>query len=189
MSATNGSSGHGNDKLVDPVSSRDHVRGPDSAKVTLVEYGDFECPFCVRAEPVLRELGKRFGNDLRIVFRHNPRVFDHPHARKAAEAAEAAADQGKFWEMHDALYRHESALDDESLEKYATDLGLDLAKLRDALASGAHHQRVHDDELSGVRNHIISTPTFFVNGDRFHDKPDIETMGAAIEAARASKRS
>src|SRR5882672_4943833 len=98
--------------LTEPVLPRDHVRGAPSAKVTLVEYGDFECPFCARAVPTVRELERKYGGDLRVVFRHNPRAFDHPHARAAAEAGEAAAEQGKFWEMHDLLFSHQSALEE-----------------------------------------------------------------------------
>jgi len=185
MTETNGTA-HGGGDLSEPVTARDHVRGPMNAKVTLVEYGDFECPFCARAEPVLAELLKRF-TDLRLVFRHNPRVFDHPHARKAAEAAEAAADQGKFWEMHDVLFSHQNALDDDALVSYAKDLGLDVDRFREALRSGAHHERVHADELGGVKNHVISTPTFFVDGKRFQDKPDVEALSAAIAAARGAR--
>jgi protein-disulfide isomerase len=185
MAAINGSSE--NERALDlsePISPRDHTKGPSSAKVTLVEYGDFECPFCARAEPVIRELEKRFGDDLRLVFRHNPRAFDHPHAHKAAEAAEAAADQGKFWEMHDLLFAHQSALEEDDLVGYAKSLGLDTAKFMESLRSGAHRERVHLDELSGVRSHVISTPTFFINGTKFADKPEIERLSTAIDSAR-----
>jgi formate-nitrite transporter family protein len=170
--------------LSDPVLPRDHTRGSASAKVTLVEYGDFGCPFCAAAVPVLRELERRFGPDLRLVFRHNPRGFDHPHAPKAAEAAEAAAEQGKFWEMHDLLFAHQDALEDDDLIGYARGLGLDVAKFTANLRSGAHRDRVHADELSGVRSRVISTPSFFINGKHFSDTPDVERLGQAIEAAR-----
>src|SRR5262245_33221263 len=133
MTATNGTDTPRSFDLSDPVNARDHVRGDATAKVLLVEYGDFECPFCARAEPVVRTLLERFGKDLGFVFRHNPRVYDHPHARKAAEAAEAAADQGKFWEMHDHLFSHQSALKDEDLIGYAKKLGLDADRFADAL--------------------------------------------------------
>jgi protein-disulfide isomerase len=175
--------------LSDPVSARDHLRGAASAKVILVEYGDFECPFCARAEPVVRALLARFDKDLGFVFRHNPRVHDHPHARKAAEAAEAAGDQGKFWEMHDLLFSRQSALEEKDLIAYAKGLGLDTDRFAQALRSGAHHERVHGDELSGVRSHVISTPTFFVNGARFNDTPDQEHLGAAVEAALKAAKS
>src|SRR5215471_17828975 len=145
--------------LSDPVTERDHVRGPANAKVTLVEYGDFECPFCARAEPVLREVQRRFGDAVRLVFRHNPRAFDHAHAPLAAEAAEAAAEQGKFWEMHDVLFAHQSALGETDLVRYAEQLGLDVTTFRTALRERTHRARVREDEASGVRNHVIATPT------------------------------
>jgi protein-disulfide isomerase len=170
----------------DPVLPSDHVRGPATAKVTLIEYGDFECPFCARVEPVLAQLLQRHGADLRLVFRHNPRAFDHPHAARAAEAAEAAADQGKFWEMHDLLFAHQNALEDADLLRYATSLGLDMGKFSADLKAGAHRDRVHADELRGVRSHVISTPHFFINGKHFNDTPDLERLGQAIEAARLS---
>jgi protein-disulfide isomerase len=170
--------------LSEPVMPRDHVRGSSSPKVTLVEYGDFECPFCARAEPVVRELEQRFGDDLQVVFRHNPRAFDHPHAHQAAEAAEAAAEQGKFWEMHDVLFVHQSALEENDLVGYAKTIGLDVAKFMANLRSGAHRERVHQDELSGVKSRVISTPTFFINGVRFSDTPDAERLGRAVDSAR-----
>jgi protein-disulfide isomerase len=186
MTATNGSSDIPRAfDLSDPVTPLDHVRGSPNAKVTLIEYGDFECPFCARAEPVVRALLERFPSDLKFVFRHNPRVYDHPHARKAAEAAEAAADQGKFWEMHDLLFSHQSALEEKDLIAYAKTLDLDVDRFTEALRSSAHHERVHSDELSGVRSRVIGTPTFFVNGTRFNDTPDIERLGGAIDAALA----
>lgn len=151
---------HWHSDLSDPELPHDHVRGAAAAKVTLVEYGDFECPSCARAEPVLRELERRFGADLRLTFRHNPRSFDHPHAAKAAEAAEAAGDQGKYWEMHDALLAHQDALEDSDLIAYAERLRLDVAKFTADLSARAHRHRVHQDELSGVRSHVISTPSF-----------------------------
>jgi protein-disulfide isomerase len=174
--------------LSEPVSERDHVRGSARAKVTLVEYGDFECPFCARAWPVVRALEQRFGADLRFVFRHNPRAFAHPHAPSAAEAAEAAAEQGKFWEMHDLLFSHQSALEERDLAAYAGELGLDTARFARDLRSRAHRERVHADELSGVQSQVITTPTFFVDGRRFQDTPDAERLGAAIEAALRSHR-
>ena len=169
--------------LSQPVSPRDHVRGSSTAKVALVEYGDFACPFCARAAPVVRALEQRFGENMCLVFRHNPRAFAHPHAPLAAEAAEAAADQGKFWEMHDLLFSHQNALEEADLVAYAKELGLDAAKFAEELRSRAHRERVHSDELSGVQSQVISTPTFFINGTRFTDTPDTERLGAAIQAA------
>jgi protein-disulfide isomerase len=172
--------------LSDPVSPHDHVRGPSSALVTLVEYGDFECPFCARAFPVVRALESRFAEHLRFVFRHNPRAYAHPHAPQAAEAGEAAADQGKFWEMHDMLFSHQNALEENDLIEYAKKIGLDVEKFTAALRSRVHSARVRADELGGVKSHVISTPTFFINGLRFNDKPDLDTLTAAIDAARRS---
>jgi protein-disulfide isomerase len=171
--------------LSEPVSARDHVRGPALARVTLVEYGDFQCPYCARAYPVVRELERRFGDDLRVVFRHNPRSYDHPRAPFAAEAAEAAAAQGKFWEMHDLLFEHQNALEDIDLVAYAQRLNLDLTRFTADLRDRTHRKHVHEDELSGVRSKVISTPTFFINGVRYVDTPDLERLGAAIERARA----
>jgi protein-disulfide isomerase len=170
-------------ELSHPVSFLDHVRGAASPKVTLLEYGDFECPFCARAEPVVREIEAYFGGDLQFAFRHNPRAFDHPHARQAAEAAEAAAEQGRFWEMHDMLFAHQSALEYGHLLEYARTLGLDMDRFDAALRTSAHRERVRMDELSGVQSHVISTPGFFINRVRFQDTPDFERLSAAIELA------
>jgi protein-disulfide isomerase len=174
--------------LREPVVPHDHVRGPSTAAVTLVEYGDFECPFCARAHPVVRELEQRFGETIRVVFRHNPRAFAHPHAAQAAEAAEAAAEQGKFWEMHDLLFTHQHALEEKDLIGYASALGLDVEKFTADLRAHAHAARVHADELSGVRSHVISTPTFFINGSRFQGKPELDLLAEAIDAARHRRR-
>jgi protein-disulfide isomerase len=172
--------------LSEAISPRDHVRGSGRAKVTLIEYGDFECPYCARAWPVVRALEQRFGENLLFVFRHNPRAFAHPHAPLAAEAAEAAAEQGRFWEMHDLLFSHQNALEEGDLVGYASELGLDTARFARELRSRAHRERVHADELSGVQSRVITTPTFFVDGTRFKDKPDAERLGAAIDAALRS---
>src|SRR5579859_5969507 len=146
-------------ELSDPISDRDHLRGPPAAKVTLVEYGDFECPFCARAEPVVRRLEEQFGDAVRFAFRHNPRSYDHPQAQMAAEAAEAAGEQGRFWPMHDMLFAHQHALEFDHLVDYAKSLDLDVDRFAAALRTRAHRERVHEDELSGVRSHVISTPT------------------------------
>jgi protein-disulfide isomerase len=172
--------------LTEPLSARDHVRGPSDAAVTLVEYGDFQCPYCARVYPVVRELERRSPEALRFVFRHNARSFDHPRAPFAAEAAEAAADQGRFWEMHDLLFEHQNALEDIDLLAYARRLDLDLNRFTADLRERKHRQRVHADELSGVHSKVISTPTFFINGEHFRDTPDLETLSAAIEQARGA---
>jgi protein-disulfide isomerase len=161
---------------------RDHIRGPASAAVTLVEYGDFECPHCGRAHYILNELLAEFADDVRLVFRHFPLAEVHPHAQRAAEASEAAGTQGQFWEMHDVLFENQDALDDESLGEYAQDLGLDLVTFLRDLNAGVHTDRVREDFMSGVRSGVNGTPTFFINGRR-HDGPwDLESLAAAIEA-------
>ena len=167
---------------VDP--ERDHVRGPVDAPVTVVEYGDFECSYCGQAEPVVRELLREFG-DVAYVWRHLPLTDVHPHAQLAAEAAEAAADQGAFWEMHDLLLDHQDALRLDDLVGYAEQLGLDLDRFTTALREHAGAGRVAEDvdgaELSGVSG----TPTFFINGRRHYGAYDIATLSAAVRAAGA----
>src|SRR5438067_2337774 len=168
-------------RLVVPVSARDHIWGPADAPITLVEYGDFECPFCKLAYPDLKELRGRPGDRLRIVFRHFPRP-EHPHARHAAEAAEAAAAQGKFWEMHDALFEHQQALDEAHLVQYAVDLGLDADRFRGELAAHVYHERVQEDVLSGIHSGVHGTPTFFINGARHDGRQERLQLPAAVEA-------
>ncbi len=167
---------------VDP--DRDHVRGPAEAPVTLVEYGDFECPYCGQAEPVVRELLADFG-DVRYVWRHLPLSDVHPRAQAAAEASEAAAAQGAFWEMHDLLLDHQGELTPPHLRRYAEQLGLDLPRFQEELRRGIHAARIEEDVDSADLSGVTGTPTFFVN-DRRHDGAyDIETLSAAVRAARA----
>ena len=149
--------------LADPVSETDHARGPASAEVTVVEYGDFACPFCRRAYGVVRQMLEKFP-DVRFVFRANPRSHLFPAAEPAAEAAEAAATRGKFWEMHDRLFETEAGLGRDALVALARGLGIDAAAFEAELDGHAHRAAVHAQELSGCHSHVISTPTFFVNG-------------------------
>jgi protein-disulfide isomerase len=166
-----------------PVTAADHAIGPETATVTLVEYGDFDCPFCARAYPAVKELVQRFGAKLRFVFRHNPRGEEHPYARVAAEAAEAAGLQGKFWPMYELLFeRQSSALGERDLAGYARELDLDLDRFTNDLRSPKVVKRVKEDEIGGLRSAVVGTPTFFVNGRHFRDKPDFETLAAAIQA-------
>jgi protein-disulfide isomerase len=168
-------------ELTPPVTSGDHSQGRDDAPVTLVEYGDYECPYCGMAFPIVRRIQARLGNRLRFVFRNFPLAEAHPHATAAAEVAEAAALQGKFWEMHDLLYEHQSALGAASLQAYVRKLGLDFAALEAALQSGAPHQRVRADFMSGVRSGVNGTPAFFINGRRFDgDWRDAEAFVVAL---------
>jgi Na+/H+ antiporter NhaA len=166
---------------VDP--ERDHIRGDDNAPVTLVEYGDFECPFCGRAEPVVRELLNDFGHDLRYVFRHLPLSDVHPRALLAAEAAEAADDQGAFWEMHDLLFEHQDALEPRNLMGYAEELDLDLERFTDQLRRHEHAGRIASDVDDADLSGVSGTPTFFVNGMRHQGAYDIDTLTAAVRAA------
>jgi protein-disulfide isomerase len=169
-------------QLVMPVrEDRDHIRGPKKAPVTLVEYGDFECPYCGMAYPVVEAVRRQMGKDLRFVYRHFPLVTAHPHAETAAEASEAAGAQHKFWEMHDVLFEHQAALEDRDLLAYAHALGLDIARFVAEVGSGVHTPRVREDFTSGVRSGVNGTPTFFINGLRYDGPRDVESMVAAVE--------
>ena len=163
---------------------RDHIRGPEGAPVTLVEYGDFECPYCGQAEPVVRRLLADFG-DVRYVWRHLPLTDVHPGAQLAAEASEAAAGQGTFWEMHDLLFQHQDDLRPVSLVRYATELGLDVDRFRDELRKHAWSSRVAEDVDSADLSGVSGTPTFFINGRRHHGAYDIATLSAAVKTAKA----
>ena len=168
-------------KLKPPVGPHDHVQGPAEAPVTLVEYGDYECPYCGEAYPVVKALQKRLGDQMRFVFRNFPLAQAHPHAEHAAEAAEAAGAQGKFWEMHDLLYENQDALEDEDLVRYARALHLDVPRFVKEMEAHAHVERVRADFSSGVRSGGNGTPSFFINGAR-HDGPfDLASLLAAIE--------
>ena len=166
---------------VDP--ERDHVRGPNHAPVTLVEYGDYECPYCGRAEPVIRELLAGHG-DLRYVWRHLPLTDVHPHALLAAEAAEAAASQGRFWQMHDQLLGHQDALTVGDLIRYAGELGLDTEQFTAGLRTHAGQAKIAADVDSADLSGVSGTPTFFINGKRHHGPYDIGTLSGAVQAAR-----
>jgi Na+/H+ antiporter NhaA/protein-disulfide isomerase len=171
--------------LAEPVDpERDHIRGPADAPVTLVEYGDFQCPYCGRAEPAVRELLAAFG-DIRYVWRHLPLTDVHPRADAAAEASEAAADQGAFWEMHDLLLDHQDALLASDLAAYAEQLGLDLEQFEEALRRRTGAARIAEDVDSADLSGVSGTPTFFINGRRHHGAYDIATLSAEARAARA----
>src|SRR5450756_1871885 len=171
--------------LADPVHpDRDHVRGPSEAPITLVEYADFECPYCGQAEAIVRELLADFG-DIRYVWRHLPLRDVHPHAQFAAEAAEAAAIQGAFWGMHDLLLDHQGALLTSDLVDYAERLGLDVERFTQDLRRGAGVVRVADDVESADLSGASGTPTFFLNGRRHHGAFDLESLSDAVRLARA----
>jgi protein-disulfide isomerase len=169
--------------LIPPIGPDDHARGPADAPLTLVEYGDYECPYCGRAHPIVRSIQRRLGDQLRFVFRHFPLAQVHLHAEHAAEMAEAAADRGKFWAMHDLLYENRSALEDEDLIGYAASLRIDPAWAAAALRSHAFADRVREDFLSGVRSGVNGTPTFFINGVRHEGAWDEESLLEALAAA------
>jgi protein-disulfide isomerase len=168
-----------------PVTDRDHNQGDAAAPVTLVEYGDYECPHCGRAYPIVEELRRTLGERLRFVFRNFPLTESHEHAEAAAEAAEAAGAQGHFWQMHHALFTHQNALDNSHLTQYATRIGLDVTEFGSALSSHHFQKRVREDFMSGVRSGVNGTPTFFINGSRHDGAFDLSSLLEAIEAASA----
>jgi protein-disulfide isomerase len=153
--------------LTPSVSAQDHTAGPDDAPITLVEYGDYECPYCGMAYPVVKAIQRELGSSLRFVFRNFPLGEAHPHARHAAQAAEAAGAQGKFWEMHDMLFEHQSALEDADLIGYAKALGLDAERVARELKEGTYAKRVRNDFRNGMRSGVNGTPTFFINDQRY----------------------
>jgi len=166
-----------------PIEQRDHIQGSPSAVVTLVEYGDYQCPFCGDTHPVIKRLQEQFGDSLRFVFRSFPLTRVHAYAQGAAEAAEAAGAQGKFWEMHDYLFEHQATLDTGHLMRAAVALGLDKARFAQEVAEGVYAGRVREDVESGIACGVVSTPTMFVNGVRNGGDDDFETLGAMIEEA------
>ena len=162
--------------LAVPVDSTDHVLGPETARVVVVEYGDFECPYCGRAYPIIKRLQSRLGDRLRFVFRHFPLTHKHPLAQQAAEAAEAADAQGQFWGMHDLLFEHQDALEEGDLYAYAGVLGLDTGRFERELVGRVHAKRVDRDVRSGQHNSVSGTPTFFINGLRHTDEETLERV-------------
>jgi protein-disulfide isomerase len=172
--------------LVDEVDpARDHVRGPDDALVTLVEYGDYECPYCGQAEIVIRELLDEFGDELRYVWRHLPLNDVHLNAQMAAEATEAAGAQRAFWAMHDKLLAAQDELTPRDLRRHAEHLGLDAERFWDELRRRTYAERVADDVASADTSGVAGTPSFFINGRRHHGAYDLDTLSAAVRAARA----
>jgi len=165
-----------------PITSDDHIQGDEKAPITLVEYGDYECPHCGRAYPIVKRVQKHFGKRLMFVFRNFPLQEIHPNAESAAEAAEFAAAHERFWEMHDAIFENQADLSLPRLLELAKTLRLSVPDLRNALTGRQYASRVRDDFLGGVRSGVNGTPTFFINGNR-HDGPfDFDDLVAAIEA-------
>jgi protein-disulfide isomerase len=172
-------------KLVVPVSKRDHIQGPETAPVTLLEYGDFECPYCAAAHVIVKQAQEIIGDKMRFVFRHFPLTQIHPHAEPAAEAAEVAGAQGKFWEMHDLLYENQPLLDAPHLLAYAEELGLDTERVVRELKDGVYRPRVREDFMSGVRSGVNGTPAFFINGIRYDRSWDIAPLVEELESTIA----
>jgi protein-disulfide isomerase len=168
-------------ELTVPVTEKDHIQGPDDALVTMVEYGDFECPYCGHAYYIVKQLQADLGDTFRFVFRNFPLLQIHPNAMQAAYAAEAAGLQGKFWEMHDLIYEHQEGLEDHNLVSFAYFLDLDTSRFVEDMTSDAVRKKVHDDFWSGVRSGVNGTPTFFINGKRHEGSYAYEELRAAIE--------
>jgi len=168
-------------KLSLSVSERDHILGGEDVKVTLVEYGDLACSHCRQVRPIIQELRRRLPNRLRYVFRHFPIASAHSHAQLAAQATEAAAAQGKFWEMHDAIFDHQGQLDLEHLVQYAAEIGLDVERFKQELEDGIYKERVTEDFQSGVQSGVSGTPTFFINEEHYDGGWDLESLLEAIE--------
>jgi protein-disulfide isomerase len=164
-----------------PINDLDHVYGNLSAQATLVEYGDFECPHCKAAYPVIKEVQKREGDKLRFVFRNFPLSQSHPHATHAAYAAEAAGMQGKFWEMHDMIFENQDSLEDEMLISYAQAIKLDIEKFKKDMMSDEIAKRVKEDFMSGVKSGVNGTPTLYINGKRFDEECEVDLIIKAIE--------
>jgi protein-disulfide isomerase len=165
-----------------PDPERDHFQGPADAPIKLLEYGDYECPFCADAHSMVQEIQRRLGDDLLFAFRNFPLTNIHPHAEHAAEAAEAAGDQGNFWGMHDLLFGNQAALEDEDLAAYADELGLDAKRLLREVTSSVYGARIREDFKAGVRGGVNGTPTFFMNGERYDGARDLRQMLSALTA-------
>ena len=168
-------------QLTVPVTAEDYAQGDANAKCTLVEYGDYECPYCGEAYPIVKQLQKHFGKDLRFVFRNFPLTEIHPYAEHAAETAEFAGANGKFWEMHDLLYQTQDNLKDKALDGDATKLGLSADQLNEALEAGTYRDRVRADFSGGVTSGVNGTPTFYLNGQRHNGSFDYDTLAAAVQ--------
>ena len=165
-----------------PDPERDHTSGSPDGSIKLLEYGDYECPFCGEAQAIVKEIQQRLGDDLLFAFRNFPLTQIHPHAEHAAEAAEAAGAQGNFWGMHDLLFENQAALENEDLAEYAVELGLDQTRLIREVASSVYAPRIREDFKSGVRGGVNGTPTFFINVERYDGTLDPEHLLNALTA-------
>ena len=170
-------------RLAVPVSERDHSQGPASAAVTLVQYGDYECPYTRQSTIVVRAIQQQLGDQLRFIFRNFPLTEIHPHALHAAFAAEAAATQGKFWQMHDYIFHHQHTLEDSDLEQFAAAVGLDVQQFAHDMAERPYIGRIEEDLHNGLRSGVRGTPTFFINGVLYPGSWEQEALLAALEEA------
>jgi protein-disulfide isomerase len=168
-------------QLTPSVTDHDHLQGPDDAPLTLVLYGDYECPYTRKSLPAVHALQQRLGDRLRFVFRNFPLVTIHPHALRAAEAAESAGAQGQFWVMHEELFRHQRELSDANLHDYARALRLDITRFAQDMATHAHLDRVRADVESGIASGVQGTPTFFINGRRYLGSYELEALQTALK--------
>ncbi|HEX2124814.1 MAG TPA: thioredoxin domain-containing protein [Nitrososphaeraceae archaeon] len=169
-------------KLTVPVNiGTDHIRGSINAPLTIVQYGDYECPYTGMAYPIIKRILKRFDGQVYFVFRNFPLRDIHPHAQHAAEAAEAAAAQDKFWQMHDYLFEHQKALDDPHLLEYAQKVGLDINKFEKEVGGHVHTSLINKSLESGIDSGVAGTPTFFINGERYEDSWDFDTLSSFLE--------
>ena len=176
--------------LTPPVSARDHIEGHEDAPLTLVEYGDYQCPYCGAAHPVIKRLQKSLGKKLRFVFRNFPLTHSHPYALLAAQAAEAAALQGKFWEMHDLIFENQEQLEPEILPAWAHQIRLDVNQFAKAVSEGKVTKGIEEDYASGLKSGVDGTPSFFINGTRHKGEDDHDSLHAALLEAevQASQR-
>jgi len=174
-----------------PIHENDHSQGPGDAPVTLVEYGDYQCPYCGAAYPVVQRLQRRFGDELRFVFRNFPLAEHHPEAVSAAITAEFGAAHARFWEVHDALYESQEELGGPLYDAIVTGLGLDAPELHEAIEAEEYAEKIRDDFNGGVRSGVNGTPAFFVNGVRYDGRPDFEsleeTLARALGAAKSGR--
>ena len=167
--------------LSKPVNERDHIQGADTAPATLLMYGAYECPHCVEGNKIVRQIQRKLGEDLRFVFRHFPRTNVHPHAEAAAEVAEGAGEQGKFWEMHDKLFENYNRLDGEHLVGYAEELGLDMEQFDRAITGRVYTGKVREDLQSGIESDVKGTPTYFINGVKHNNSGELGVLLEAVE--------
>jgi protein-disulfide isomerase len=172
-----------------PITKSDHVLGQETAPITFVEYGDYECPHCALAHPIVDHVQQYFGERMRFVFRHFPMAEIHPHAGIAAESAEFAGAMGLFWDMHDALFANQSSLSLPTIFLIAEQLGLSETALRNALETGQYRNKVRNDFMGGIRSGVNGTPAFFINGVRHDGGYDYSSLVAGIQLRLAAHTS